>query len=583
MANPFDQFDAPTESNPFDQFDSPLPQAAEKSAPVDLSYALEMEEAPTQEAWQPQQQEEQSAGRGFIENLGGAVETALSVGTGVVGGVAGQMAGTVEGLAKEIMAGNYGEQEAADRIEQLAMKRAQQMTYSPRSEAGQEQLGAVGEALQPLEAIPPIAQLQALAGASRFATPQIAAGARKAAGSAGRAADSAAQILNKTPFQKRMRGIIEATKAGEAPQNEAAKYILTGTGRVAKDPLAVESIKQGFDEGVVASIKAASASDKKAMSDMMTTMEKGMKSSRYARENRPSDVVGRSIMDRFKFVRDTNRQAGKELDSVAQGLRGKPIDVSGSTSDFLGALDKMDVSTKQIDGKIIPVFEGSAIDGLAGAETAIKRMFNRMNKGGDIDAYDAHKMKRFIDEQVSYGKASGEGLTGQTERAFKTLRSSLDKALDDAYPEYDRVNTQYSDTRGALDSFIDITGKKFNPMGDNAEKQAGTLSRRILSNAQSRVPLIDSIADMERVARKYGANIEGDITTQAMFFDELERMFGSSAKTSFQGIGEKIAETALKSKAQIAGDVATGTAKKFRGVSDEKAVKSMNELLRSHN
>jgi len=547
--------------------------------PQDLSYALEMEEAPAQQPMQapPEQQ------RGLGETVAGLGETALAIGTGATGGMVGQFAGTVEGLAREIMAGNYGEQEAADRIEQLAMQRAQQLTYAPRSEAGQEQLQAVGEVLQPLEAVPPLAELQALASASRFAAPQATAAARQAGGAVAGAADDATQVLNKTPFQKKMRGMIEATEQGQAPQNEAAKYIIAGSGRVKKDRLAMETIKQGFDEGVVSSIKAASASDKKAMRDMMGILRRGMKSARYARENRPSDIVGQSIVDRFRAVQAKNKQAGQKLDEVANSLRGQPIDVSQATNDFLSALDAMDVTTRQVKGKVVPVFEGSAIDGLTGAETAIKRMFNRMNKGGQIDAHDAHKMKRFIDEQVSYGKATGEGLTGQTERAFKTLRSSIDKALDDAYPEYDRVNTQYADTRGALDAFTDVAGKKFDPAGKNADKQVGTLSRRILSNAQSRIPLVDAIADMERVARKYGVDVDGDITTQAMFFDELERMFGSSAPTSFQGLGEKIAETALKTKAQLASEAVMGAAKKLKGVNDERAVKAISDLLESQN
>lgn len=508
------------------------------------------------------------------EKLVGAGEAALALGTGATGGLAGQIGGAITGLVGEIAAGNYGEQEAADRIKAFANEMARKFTYEPRTAEGQAQTRAVAETLQPLEAIPPLAELQALSAASGFAAPHIA----KASGAPARTVEN---VLNKTPFQRKMRKAIEESTP-DAPANETAKYIISESGRVKSDPIAIEAIRQGFDEGVIASLKGSTKQDRAAMRSMIDVLQKGKRSARYARENRPSDIVGRSIMDRFKAVQMQNKQAGKQLDGVAQSLKGQNVDVRPAVDSFLGALDKLDVSTQVVDGRVVPKFSGSMIEGLSGPETAIKRIFNRMNKS-KIDALDVHKMKRFIDEQVSYGKASGEGLTGQTENALKTLRRGLDEALDSAFPEYDRVNTQYADTRGALEAFTDVAGKKFDPLGSNADKQVGTLSRRMLGNAQSRVPLIDAIKSMEDAARKYGAQIDGDITTQAMFFDELERMFGSSAPTSIQGIGEKVVDVATRSKADILAGAAKGVVEKARGINEEKAIQAIIDLLESQN
>lgn len=563
--NAFDRFDQPS-SNPFDQFDAT--KKIDVSAP-DYAERAVAGLGDDFRATEPQKAEAPAPST-VGEKLIGIGETALSIGTGATGGLVGQIGGAIEGIAKEIASGNFGEQEAADRIQALATERARQLTYEPRTAEGQSFTRSVAETLQPLEAIPPLAELQALSAASGFAAPQIA----KAAGAPARAAED---VLNKTPFQKRMRKAIEESTP-EAPANEAARYIINESGRVKSDPIAIETIRQGFDEGVIASIKGSTQQDKKAMRGMIDVLQKGLGSSRYARENRPSDIVGRSIMDRFKAVQMQNKQAGKELNSVAESLRGQNVDVRPAVDSFLESLDRLDISTNVVDGRVVPGFSGSMIEGLAGPEAAIKRIFNRMNKS-KIDALDVHKMKRFIDEQVSYGKAAGEGLTGQTENALKTLRKGLDDALDSAFPEYDRVNTQYADTRGALESFADIAGKKFDPLGPNAEKQIGTLSRRMLSNAQSRVPLIDSIKSMEDAARKYGANIEGDIMTQAMFFDELERMFGSSAPTSIQGIGEKVVDAATRSKADLLVGAAKGVAERARGINDERAIKAIIDLL----
>ena len=96
----------------------------------------------------------------------GALETGATMATAMTGGVAGQIQGAVEGIIKEINAGEFGTHEAADRIEQLAMERASELTFSPRTETGQEMLQATGEALEPLAAIPPIAETQLLANAA---------------------------------------------------------------------------------------------------------------------------------------------------------------------------------------------------------------------------------------------------------------------------------------------------------------------------------------------------------------------------------------------------------------------------------
>lgn len=97
------------------------------------------------------------------EQIKGVGETGLTLLTGATGGTLGMIGGTVEGIVEEIIAGEFGSYEAADRIEQLAMERAQALTYAPRTETGQEYTQETGEALAPLAAIPPLAETQMLA------------------------------------------------------------------------------------------------------------------------------------------------------------------------------------------------------------------------------------------------------------------------------------------------------------------------------------------------------------------------------------------------------------------------------------
>lgn len=86
----------------------------------------------------------------------GTGEAALALASGATTGAAGMIGGTIKGILDEVAAGNYGTQEAADRIEKLATESGAALTYAPRTESGQQQTQAVGEALAPLVALGPL-------------------------------------------------------------------------------------------------------------------------------------------------------------------------------------------------------------------------------------------------------------------------------------------------------------------------------------------------------------------------------------------------------------------------------------------
>jgi hypothetical protein len=80
----------------------------------------------------------------------GAGEAALAMGTGATTGALGQIAGTLQQGGREILAGEFGTPEAANRIEQRAADVSSSATYAPRTELGQEYVQNIGEAAAPL-------------------------------------------------------------------------------------------------------------------------------------------------------------------------------------------------------------------------------------------------------------------------------------------------------------------------------------------------------------------------------------------------------------------------------------------------
>lgn len=377
--------------------------------------------------------------------------------------------------------------------------------------------------------------------------------------------------------------IAERIMRGET-DSDLAKYMVEG-GKTRTDQQAREAVRQGFDEGVISAVKGSSIIDREKMRQMVDVMKKGKKNARYAMMNRPGDVAGDSFLERVNYVKQVNRDAASQLDDVAKSLKGKTADFEKPVNQFLENLDAMGVRLASKEGKIIPRFKGSDVEGVAGAERLIKQLVDRMGSGKRPDAYGMHRLKRYIDEQVTYGK-SVEGLGGQTERIVKQLRADIDGTLDKTFTAYNKVNSTYSETRGALDSIQDVAGKKMDLFGPNANKAVGNLLRRLMNNTQSRANLIDSMKEVQTTAKKYGGTFDDDIMTQVLFADELDSVFGPVSRTSLQGeVGKAVKRGAEFATGQrtITGTAIEGAAalsEKLRGVNEENAFKAIEELLK---
>jgi hypothetical protein len=132
------------------------------------------------------------------QDIVGAGETALALGSGATGGAVGMIGGTLKGMAEQILSGNFGTQDAANAVEQAATQGAEALTYAPRTQAGQEQTRAVGEALAPLAGVAPMTgELSAIAQGTRAAMPAAIATAERAAAPIQGAAQRVQQVAQK--------------------------------------------------------------------------------------------------------------------------------------------------------------------------------------------------------------------------------------------------------------------------------------------------------------------------------------------------------------------------------------------------
>jgi hypothetical protein len=368
----------------------------------------------------------------------------------------------------------------------------------------------------------------------------------------------------------------------------AAGFKLEGD-RVVKDAIQSKALKAGLDEGAVAMIASANKATKSRIKDMVSVLEGGRKNLEFRNFNTPQKVVGEAITDRLKIIQGANRQAASQLDSVAESLKGKAVDVSPAINTFIDDLNKQGIKVNLQNGSLD--FTDSAIEGdnLKEAQGIIRNVFNRLYRTKDPsnNAYRVHTAKQFIDEQVSYGKSPG-GLSGKMDGIVKKLRRNLDQSLDSTFPEYNRVNTIYSETRGVIDDLQDVAGSKVDLTGPNVSKALGTMSRKVLSNYASGTATEDLFKSLDDVSRRYSTplshSVDDELFKLVSAEAEIRKMFPAAVKpNTLQGIvgteiGRGAADVAMGNKVGALTRAAKAAGKIF-SPTDEAKIKALKDLL----
>jgi hypothetical protein len=485
--------------------------------------------------------------RSFGETLEGLGEAALTLGTGATTGALGFLGGTVEGIGRTL-AGDTTPQEAM----QIAQQRAASLTNLPESEAGREFVGNIGEVLGTL---PPV-------GLTGGVTPKLAI--------------PKLQSRNKT-----------LNALGEAAPDQVKKSFTKKLGEDRFEPhifgMVKEARKQGFDDSVTNLIANASATDKRKMFQQVQIVKAGKGSARAKALTRTADIAGDALVKKIDFVKGNNEQAGKQLNRVAKGLKGKEVDVNNPVNKFINDLDELGVT---FNDKGKPIFEGSQIEGVAPAESLINKIALRIKRNPTPDALEAHQFKKFIDENIAFGKSAAEGLSGKTEGVVKSLRRGVNESISDISTKYKQANKQFSDTIKSLDELQDVAGRKLDFAGPHADKAAGTLLRSQTNNTKGRANLLTAIKNLEDTAQKYGGSFDDDILNLSIFADELDAVFGSGARTSLRGeVGKAGVDTAIDvSQMTIPGALAVGAkagAKRLRGINEANQLKAIEKLLKA--
>jgi len=145
------------------------------------------------------------------EKIKGAAEAARALIQNGTLGALGQLGGTIEGIFKSFIEGTDGTMEGANKAEEIAAKRAQQLSYQPTTETGREYAGTIGEAAANLTPMVGLTGEMAVLGASASTLKNMRNAARTA--KTPRAAAESADVS--MPTMDAVESSKPTTQAGE--------------------------------------------------------------------------------------------------------------------------------------------------------------------------------------------------------------------------------------------------------------------------------------------------------------------------------------------------------------------------------
>lgn len=567
-------------------------------------------------------QEEIQQPSSLLETIKGIPETAATIATGVV---AEPIAG-LAGIVGSVLPGETGQ--GAEFVE----KTREALTFKPISEPGKQTLGKLGEVLAPVGEV--IEKVETGLGDFAFdltGSPTVAAAAAstptivgeliglkglnkitkgtKLLDKAGRPTKILRKALDKEgldfdllnsevrksipetarpgiikPVRREVENVIKGQIESGARDDILATIKIKG-GNVVNDKAGSAAVKQGFTPGFVQSIKTSSAATRAKMLKMTRTMKKIKKQERFALDSRPSDVVGDSVTERIKFIRDRADTARLELDKIARkDLPGLDVDSGEVISTMESSLDDLDIKLiTDAKGRTKPDFKGSLIAKDRSSRRVITDLIDILGDGETPDALKMHKVKRQIDIMIDFNKKSAIGLSNAGKKVLKDVRRSINDSIRGESAAYANVNDILSESLTALGDLDDAVGT-IDVFGKGANKAIGQKMRALLSNQQGRIKLENSLDQIESAAKNLGGNFSDDIKDLVIFADGLDSKFGTVAKTSLAGQTEQAITRAasVSPKATIVEGVASkigAGAEKLRGINDFNAFEAIEGLL----
>lgn len=482
MAGPWEKYaEAAPAAGPWEKYGgqrTPTPADIPSNAPYAPTTPQDVENA--RQLGAPPTNNDNGLGR-----LRGSVEPLLTVGSGLVG----QIAGNLAGVAKSATSGKFGTQEGARIGKAEADRVAAQMTYEPRTDSGRAGLRAIATLAAPLEGLQGIGGADAVM-AGRIAQSSGSAVRNLATANAGaRAVDDAAaaagggnlrDLIRNPDKAAALAGVGAARSTDEVARVAAANQLPVPMGGLmtkgmrtrAKPDLAFENIAAKDPEtgaglrNRTVEINQAALQNFDAFANMTGAEGAGLR------------ATGKVVDDYLiKRVRDAKAEIRQAYDDAAASVEGKTPANYKPLSDYVarfsaeaetGNAPVLNAVTRSLE-KLDP--DGTGVIPLRDYNE-IREMVGRISKDGTPNAAYRKDLQKFIDDAV---EQNGGPLYRSARRNYENYQNEFKNA--GAIDKLLRMKPGTEDRATALEDFVDSAVLKA-PSTDAVRQFRSTMTKK---------------------------------------------------------------------------------------------------------
>lgn len=378
----------------------------------------------------------------MMDQVIGAGETALTLGTGATSGTIGMLGGAVRGLGTAIVNNEFGTQKGVETVQNMASQGAQALTYEPKTQAGRDQVSAVGSALEVIPPIIPVVGPVGAMGASmQAARPMVTQAVKNAA-----APVIAASKKAVSPIVNAME---RAPKGGRAAGGSMGA---AGTRLETQRIATAESLPVPLT-GSAALTKGQATRDAGTIKFEKEIMQQGDNGApiRTRVENQAAILEKnfQTLVDRIDPATTEIRDLGKNVDSALKNKMG--VANRRISQAYQKARDAGELEAPVEHSPLVPVMDDiDRFAGVAANVNPIKREALRLGAIGDngsgglvagtITLDQSELMRQFVNQATDW-------TDNRQSMVAKRVNESIDMAMDgvggEAYKAARKLKTEY--------------------------------------------------------------------------------------------------------------------------------------------
>jgi len=506
----------------------------------------------------------------------GSMETLGAIASGATTGALGGAIGAVDGAVGSYINGYRGE-EFGSNVKARSDELAAQGTYMPRTEAGQQFLQSFGEAMAPLEALPPVVQAAAPGMASRMASNAVHVGRADAANAGvGRNLDPDVDL------QRRMEAARtggESLPSGERLSPSVGAAAANGVAPDITPDVAAMQLNRFVDPEVAQMYRDASPQTREMMTNMLNQAQIAKPGSGVSAL--PRQVIGNSVGDRASMLAQIRQRYGQRITNIVEDNADVQVSTAQLGDDFGSILSKYKI-TRNEDGTFNL---GKSRISDKEANAALKDVYERIEPkiaNGTATFEELHIDKQWLQDMVDYDFGS-QGGSAQLNNAIKDMAASVNGLLrkdgNGELTEYAKANDAFAST---VEPFKEIKrmakADDFDDLNDPRQtSELARKSRGLTNNTAQGVDLSYLLDDIEKLtgeAVERGAispeeiaaigfnpktmKFNTDLNEAAQFASTVDVLFPQLRPTGLQGIMDQTAQSIGDSMADVGMNIATG-------------------------